>query len=100
MANSYTGGRIVIDTASEQVIATDRRIKVSYILFVPDANGDQIILRESSSGPIVLKLSAGTAKQEEFLNFSADPITLTGLYVDSVSTNAVAILYTTTRGAK
>lgn len=100
MANSYTGGRIVADTASEQVIPVNKKIKISYILFIPDANNDQIILRESSTGAIAFKLSSGTAKQEEFLNFSNDPILMNGLYVDSVSTNAVAILYTTTKGAK
>lgn len=99
MANSYSGGRIVVDTASEQVIATDRKIKVSYILFTPDAADDQIVIRESSSGAIVFKLSSSTAKENMLLDFSREPVVMNGVYVDSVSSNAVAVLYTTSRGA-
>lgn len=98
MANSYKRGRVYIDTASSQVIATDRRIKVTYVLFVPDANNDQIILREASGEPIAFKLSGSAGKESLFLDFSRDPIVMNGVYVDSVSTNAVAILYTTTAG--
>lgn len=100
MANSFTNGRIVLDTSSEQVIATTRDVKISYILFTPDAANDQIIVRESSGGPILFKLSASTAKEDLLLDFSADPILARGIYVDTVSSNAVAILYTTTKGGR
>lgn len=100
MANSYTNGRIVIDTASEQVVATDRTVKISYILFTPDAANDQIIVRESAGGPILFKLSASTAKEDLLLDFTGDPIVARGIYVDTVSANAVAVLYTTTRGGR
>lgn len=101
MANTYVRGRIMIDTASEQVLPTTSRIKITYILFVPDANNDQIVIRESSTGPIVFKLSSATGKSEELLDFSNDPILMEGLYVDTISSNAIAILYTTTsRGGK
>lgn len=98
----FNKGRLTIQSsdAGTQLISTDRRIKISYILFVPDANGDQIVIRESSSGDIVFKLSSGTGKQEEFLDFTADPIVMDGVYVDTVSANAVAILYTTTKGGR
>lgn len=98
MANSFNGGRIHIDTASEQVVATDRRVKIAYILFVPDANEDQIVLRESSTGDVVFKLSSANAKESKLMDFARDPIVMNGVYVDTVSTNAIAILYTTSRG--
>lgn len=100
MANSYIKGRVYIDTATSQVVSEDKRIKITHILFVPNATNDQIVVRENSSGPPAFILSAATAKDHEYLDFSANPIVMDGIYVSSVSSGAQAILYTTSGGAK
>lgn len=100
MANSYNKGRIVLDTATSQVVATNRRVKIAYILFVSNSANDQAIIRESSSGPIVFKLSDPTGKDQQLLDFSENPVVMDGVYIDSLSSNCVIILYTTSEGSK
>lgn len=103
MANSYNKGRIYINTATgdtRQAVSTDKRIKIAYITFIPNAGNDQCVIKESSSGEIVFVLSAATAKDTLFLDFSAKPVVMDGLYVESLSSNAQAILYTTSEGSK
>ena len=100
MANSYNKGRVYIDTAPSQAVSEDKRIKVTHILFVPTNSNDQIVIRENISGAPVFVLSAATAKDHEFLDFSTNPIVMDGVYVSSVSSGAQAILYTTSGGTK
>lgn len=99
MANSYNKGRVYIDTATDQAVPTTSRIKVAYVLFIPNAANDQCVIKESSGGEVVFKLSAATAKQQDLLDFSAKPIVMDGVYVTSLSASAVVILYTTSGGA-
>lgn len=103
MANSYQKGRVYIDTATgdtRQAVATTKRVKVTYICFIPNAGNDQAVIKESSSGEVVFKLSAATAKETVLLDFSSNPIVMEGIYVESLSSNAVIIMYTTSEGAR
>lgn len=97
MANSISTGKIYIDSTGE--IATSQ-IKIAHILFTPDAANDQIILRETSSGSDVLKLRGATAKETLHYDFSNKPIVFeNGLYVQTLSTGAVATVITTKAGS-
>lgn len=98
MANSFNSGIIYLDTASEQAVVIDRRIKIKYAVIIPNAAADVIELSESSTSTnpsIVLK---APTNGHHVLDFSRDPIVMNGIYTTSIAANAVAILYTTSRG--
>jgi hypothetical protein len=96
MANSRLGNKIYIEATGS--IATVP-IKVAYILFTPDAANDQLILRETSNGADCLILRAATVKDTRMFDFSRKPIVFqNGIYVQTLSSGAKAVLITTSAG--
>lgn len=95
MANARTSNKIYIDSTGE---ITTSAIKVSYIVFTPDTANDQIILKETSSGPTCLKVRGATAKDSIILDFSISPALFNGLYIDTLSSGATATIITTEKG--
>lgn len=98
MANSYTNGVVYLDTASAQAVATSNRLKVKYAVLIPNSAGDTATIKQASSdtNPSI-SLKAGVNGQA-VLDFSREPIIMNGIYLDSISSNAVVLLYTTSRG--
>jgi hypothetical protein len=96
MANAIRGNKIYVDTTGE--ITTKRQI-VTTILFTPDSNNDQIVIREISSDVDIMKIRGSIAKQTIQLRFDAAPLVFgNGIYIQTLSTGATAVLVTTTRG--
>jgi len=91
MANTRTGNMWYIDTASQQL--TSRRIKITHIIFTPDATDDTLVLRDSSSGSNMVKIQGATAKQTQSIPFYDNPLVFeNGVYVQTLTSGATATL--------
>lgn len=95
MANSFTNGRIYANTTGS---ITTAPVKITYVLFIPNAGNDQAVIAESSGGTPAIICSSSSAKEPKLYDFSAKPISLSAVYIDSISSNAQVILYTTSAG--
>lgn len=96
MANAIRGNKIYIDSTGA---VSTQRVKVAYVLFCPNNNGDEVALRETSSDVNIFHLHGETAKKPVFLDFSANPMVFNnGLYVQTLSSGAVCVIITTNRG--
>lgn len=97
MANTTAGNKIYVDSTG---LLTSSRTNVSCILFTPDAANDQIILRETEDGPNVFILRGATAKNTVQFDFSIKPIVfINGMFVQTLTTGAKAVIVTTQAGA-
>lgn len=91
MANARTGNIIYIDTTSNQ-ITTDLNLKVASILFTSSGAGDALELRESSSGTTKVYIKNATANNTEQFIFETPIVFSQGIYVQTLSSGAKAIL--------
>jgi len=99
MANSYTKGRMYIDSTGE-IVATDRKVRIEYAIFIPNSNGDEVVIGETSTGAPALVLSSPTGKEPVVTDFSRRPIIMDGVYVQTLDSNCRVLLYTTTAGGR
>lgn len=98
MANSYNSGVVYLDTASNQAVASTNRLRIKYAVLIPSTAGDTAQLKQvSTDANPTISMKAGVNGQT-ILDFSREPIAMNGVYVESLSSNAVVLLYTTTRG--
>lgn len=96
MANSFNKGRVFIDATGEAV-ATNKRLKIVYVMFTPNSTNDSVTIAESSGGSAALILKCHE-NHTDFYDFSANPIVMDGIYCTAISSNAKLILYTTSAG--
>jgi hypothetical protein len=98
MANVRNSNSIYVDATGS--LNTDP-IKVAYIIFTPDSANDQLILKSfDNSGNIKFNIRGATAKESMFFDFSATPLHFPqGIYVSTLSSNATAVIITTSGGA-
>lgn len=96
MANHRSSGKVFIDSTGS---VTDQTILVSSILFTPNAANDELLLRETSAGDDCIYLRSATAKTTMQFDFSLKPIVFqNGLYVQTITSGAKAVLITTSAG--
>ena len=96
MANAQTTGKISLDSTGA---VTTSQVKVSHIIFTPNAANDTLVLRETPGGGDVLTLQSATAKTTMHFDFSASPIVFFGgIYVQTITAGAKATLITTSGG--
>lgn len=96
MANTTAGNKMYVDSTG---LLTDVRTTVTQILFTPDSANDQIVLRESASGPDVFLLRGAVAKNTLQFDFSIKPVVFpNGIYVQTLTSGAKAVIITTTAG--
>lgn len=100
MANSYQKGVVYIDTASAQAVAATNRLKIKYALIIPAASGDTVEISETSTSTNPSLVLKAPTNGQHLLDFSREPIVMDGVYVNTVSSNAVVLLYTTSRGGQ
>ncbi len=90
------GNKIYVDSTGS---LTEARTIVSCILFTPDTANDQIVLRESASGPDVFMLRGSTGKNTVQFDFSIKPVVFpNGIYVQTLTSGAKAVIITTQAG--
>jgi hypothetical protein len=101
MANVRASNTIYVD-ATGTCSASEKGIKVAYVVFTPDAANDQLILRDKdATGNKKLNIRGATAKETLFFDFSYAPIHFAnGIYIDTLTAGAVATLVTTTSGGE
>ena len=92
MANATAGNKIYVTAAGS---LTENRTQVAYVFFTGGANNDAMILGESVSGPPLLKIQADGSVQTVFFDTSRRPMVFNGIYVQSISSGAVATIVTT-----
>lgn len=96
MANARRGNKIYIDTTG--AITADRTI-VCHILFTTSLAEDQIVIRETSSDVDILVIKGATAKKTEQYSFEITPMVFNnGIYIQTLSAGATAVLITTSKG--
>jgi len=94
MANTYNQNTCAIDSTGDSGIGTGKgRIKLFGVIFVPDANNDEIELRNSSGGAVKFYTRAATAKETKFIDLANKPILFNdAIHVQTLSSSARAIL--------
>lgn len=96
MANSIHGNKVYIDATG--TVTTDR-VRVTHILFTPDAANDTLTLQDTSGGDSTFTIRGSTAKNTVIFDFSSNPLVFNnGIIVQTLSTSATALLVTTTQG--
>lgn len=96
MANATRANKIYVDSTG---LASASRTKIAYILFTPAANNDSIVLRETADDVDVLKIAGSVAHQTTLFRLGEVPMVFgNGVYVQSLSSGAVATLVTTSTG--
>lgn len=96
MANNRVGNKILIDSTGSVV---EGPIKVTYILFTASSANDELLIRESADGPDCLYIRAATAKDTKYFNFSRAPMFFpNGIYIQTITSGAKAVLVTATGG--
>ncbi len=99
MANTRTGNTVFIDAEGAAIVGTNQPIKVAYILFTPDTASDQMILRETENGANKIHVRAKDAKNTMQFDFALKPLVFAnGIFVDTLTTGATAVLVTTQAG--
>jgi hypothetical protein len=96
MANSILGNKIFIDTTGE---VTDLRTKVAVVLFTTSNAGDELLLRETSGGANTFHVKGGIADQTDAYYFEVPIVFNNGIYVQTLSAGATAVLITTQGGS-
>lgn len=97
MANARLSNKIYIDATG--VVVAQGPVKVAQILFTPNIADDQIILRETASGDDCVILRGATAKNTMHFDFRDCPMVFqNGIYVQTLSSGAKAVLITTQGG--
>jgi hypothetical protein len=98
MANTFNGGSIYIDATGASGATT---VKVTYVLFTPDATGDELKLTDGNGGAVKFQCKGATAKQTLEFDFSRRPIVFnSSVYVATLTASATAMVYTTTAGSE
>jgi hypothetical protein len=99
MANVCLGNKVYIDSTGAITNLPDRP-KVAYIIFTPNASGDSVTLRETSSGSDIIYVAGATAHQTQFLFMPECPLLFNnGIYVQAISASAKLIfVLTSTQG--
>jgi hypothetical protein len=97
LSNVRNSNSIYLDTTGS--LNTDP-IKIAYIIFTPDSANDQLILKSfDNSGNIKFNVRGATAKDSMTFDFSASPLHFPqGIYVSTLSSNATAVIITTSSG--
>lgn len=98
MANVRNSNSIYVDTASD-LVSSDQNVKLTHVVFSSSAAGDTIKLRDGAvDGPVKLVIKNGLANDTKTHRFDIVPIVFpTGIYVDVLSSGAVATLITTAK---
>jgi hypothetical protein len=97
VANARIANKIYIDSTGS--VLAEGPVRIAYILFTPSAANDQIVLRESASGSDIFFIQEKDAKQTHEYDFSLVPMIFTnGLYVQTLSSGAKAVIITTGPG--
>ena len=87
MANARVGNTIHIDSTGS--VTTDRNTRVVGIFFTPDANNDEVMLYETSGGPMKLHLRSSVGKLSQFYRLVDMPIIFgNGIYVGTITSGA------------
>lgn len=94
--NARVGNKIFIDSTGE---VTTSQVKVAYILFTPNSANDELTLRETASGADCFYLRGAVAKQTTIFRLGEAPaVFVNGLYVQTLTSGAKAVLVTTSTG--
>ena len=94
MANARIANKILVDATG---VVTENETKVVYILFTANTANDEMVIRETSSGSDCFYVRAATAKDTKYLDFSRAPLVFkNGIYVQTLTSGAKAVLVTTT----
>jgi hypothetical protein len=100
VANTRLGNIIYIDTASEQV-STDRNSRIIGLIYTSSGAGDQVVLRESSTGADKIAIKNGVANDTKHLRMEESPIIFgAGIYVQSISSGSKLMLIVSQSGAQ
>lgn len=98
MGNTRLSNKIYIDSTGEVI---DTTVKIAAILFTPDAAGDQMVLRETQDGADIFIVRGAVAKDTLMFHFNDIPMVFqNGIYVQTLTSGAKAVLVTTSTGAK
>ncbi len=96
MANTIRGNKILIDSTGE---VTTTRTKVVYILFTPNTAFDELVLRETASDADCFYIRQAVAKETKLYRLpEAAAVFNNGLYVQTLTSGAKAVLITTSTG--
>ncbi len=94
MANVQNGNSFYVDSTG--ALTTSKNVRVSQIVFTPAAANDQMILKnEGTSGALKIKIRGSTANETTSIQFTTPLIFPGGIYVDTVTSGALATIITT-----
>lgn len=94
MANARIANKILIDSTG---VIVEGPIKVAYVLFTANTANDEILIRETASGADCFHVRAATAKDTKYFDFSRAPLVFSnGIYVQTLTSGAKAVMITTT----
>jgi hypothetical protein len=97
MANARIGNKILVDSTGAVVTGS---VKVIHILFTPNTALDEMVIRETASGADCFYLRASVAKDTQHFDFSIAPLVFTnGIYIQTLTSGAKAVIVTATGGA-
>ena len=100
MAITYQSGSIYATSTGQLVTG---RVKVAYIMFCPHSNGDEVVLRDGTSGsdPIKFDIHGSGSYATVFLDFSNKPVVFAdGIYCSVLSANCHLTIVLTNEGGK
>lgn len=94
MANARSGNVIYIDSSGS--VTDEKGLRVAHIIFTTSGANDAIEIRDSSSGTTKFYAKHVTANDTKHFSLDTIPIYFAnGIYVQSLSSGAKAILITT-----
>lgn len=92
MANTVMGNKIYVDDTGS---ITTARIKVAYVFLTPASTNDGITLSESENGSPAMVINCDGDKKMVMIDVSRRPMVFNGLFIQDISSGAVATIVTT-----
>jgi hypothetical protein len=94
MANVQNSNSFYVDSTG--LLSDKPNIRVSGIIFTPNAANDAITLIDGTGGSTKLKIQGATAKNTVLIDFHMAPIVFpNGIFVSAITASAVATIITT-----